>query len=83
LNRIGLIDDRHPQQQIAKADKKWREILERVNVTIQTPAQENLFLRGHRESLVGDSNSGNFLALLKYLAKFDSLMKERFDPVCG
>jgi hypothetical protein len=35
LNKSGLIDD-HLQQQIAKAAKKWREILERITATVQT-----------------------------------------------
>jgi hypothetical protein len=38
LNKSGLIDD-HLQQQIAKAAKKWREILERITATVQTLAQ--------------------------------------------
>jgi hypothetical protein len=69
LNKSGLIDD-HLQQQIAKGDKKWREILERIIATIQTLAHQNLPLCGHHESLVNDPNPENLLALLKYLAKF-------------
>jgi hypothetical protein len=41
LNKSELIDD-HLQQQIAKAAKKWREILERITATVQTLAQQNL-----------------------------------------
>jgi hypothetical protein len=37
LKRSGLIDDRLLQQ-IAKADEKWRGILERVTATIHTLA---------------------------------------------
>jgi hypothetical protein len=40
-------------------------------------------LRGHRESLVSDPNLGNFLALLKYLAKFDPVVREHLDSVSG
>jgi hypothetical protein len=49
LNKRGLIDD-YLQQQIVKAAKKRREILERITATVQTLAQQNLLLRGHRES---------------------------------
>ena len=69
LNRGGLIDDLF-QEQMSKADKTWKEILERVIATVQTLAQQNLALRGHRESITKDPNPGNFLALLKYLDKF-------------
>jgi hypothetical protein len=51
LNRSGLIDDRL-QQQTAKAGRKWTENLERVTATVQTLAQQNLSLRGHRVSQV-------------------------------
>jgi hypothetical protein len=82
LNKSGLSDD-HLQQEIAKAAEMWREILELITVTVQTLVQQNLPLRGHRESLVSDPNSGNFLALLKYLAKFDPVMREHLDSVSG
>jgi hypothetical protein len=65
LNKCGLIGD-HLHFLIAKAAKKWREILERITATVQIFAQQNLPLRGHRESLVSDPNPGNVLALLKY-----------------
>jgi hypothetical protein len=82
LNKSGLIDD-HLQQQIAIAAKKWREILERITATVRTPAQQNLPLRGHRETLVSDPNPENFLALLKYLETFDPVMREHSDSVSG
>jgi hypothetical protein len=69
LNKCGQIDD-HFQQQNAKSDRKRREYLERVTPTIQNLAQ-----RRHRESVVGDSNPGNFLALFNYLAKFDPVAR--------
>jgi hypothetical protein len=77
LNKSGLIDDH--LQQLAKADKKRKEVLERITATIQNLAQQNLSLQRHRESLVGDSNTGNFLALLKYFPKFYPFMREHLD----
>jgi hypothetical protein len=78
LNKSGLIDN-HLKNQIAKAATKWKQTLERITATVQTLAQQNLPLRGHRESLVSDTNQGNFLALLKYLAKFDLVTGEHLD----
>jgi phosphoribosylaminoimidazole (AIR) synthetase len=40
LNKSGQIDD-HLQQQIDKAAKKWREILERITATVKTLSQQN------------------------------------------
>jgi hypothetical protein len=80
LNKSGLIHD-HLQQQIAKAAQKRREILERIIATVQTLPQQNLNLRGHRETLVSGLNPGNFFALLKYLARFDPVMREHLDSV--
>ena len=48
----------------------WKEVLEQVIVTVQTLAEQSLALIGHGESIINDPNPGNFLALLKYLAKF-------------
>jgi hypothetical protein len=61
----------------------WREIIERITATIKTLAQQHLPLRCHRESLVSDSNPGNFSAQLKYLEKFDPVMREHLDSVSG
>jgi hypothetical protein len=82
LNKSGLIDY-HLQQETAKAANKWREIIERITATVQTLAQQNLPLRGHRDSLVSDPNPGNSLALLKYLAKLDPVVREHLDSVSG
>ena len=40
------------QQRTAKTAKKWTEILERISATVQTLAQQNFFLRSHRELLL-------------------------------
>lgn len=76
----GLIDNRL-QQLIREETKVWRDILERIIATIHTLAQQNLALRGHRESITKDSNPGNFIALIKYLSKFDPVMKAHVESV--
>ena len=42
-------------------------------------AEQNLALRGHRKSLQADSDSNvsNFLGLIKFLALFDPMLRER------
>lgn len=82
----GSVIDNTLQQQILEQSRIWREVLERIIATIQTLAQQNLALRGHRESVLEETeettcSSGNFLALLQYLAKFDPVMRAHFQSV--
>lgn len=79
FNKGGLIDD-HLQRQINKEANTWKEILERIVATVQTLAQQNLALRGHHEYM-NHSNPGNFLALLKYLAKFDPVIRSHLNSI--
>lgn len=52
--------------------QNWREILKRILDCILFLAQQNLALRGHRESFdPNENNSGNFFQLMKLLAKYD------------
>lgn len=52
-----------------------RQVLERiVNVTL-TLATCNLAFRGHRE-ILGQPNSGNFLAIIELLARYDPVLQE-------
>lgn len=44
-------------------------------------SQQNVALRGHRESINNDPNPGNFLALLKYLAKFHPVTRSHLDSL--
>ena len=52
--------------------------LKRILHKIKFLAEQNLALRGHRESLQADSNPnvGNFLGLMKFLAVFDPTLRE-------
>ncbi|XP_065654552.1 uncharacterized protein LOC136081182 [Hydra vulgaris] len=76
----GLIDDQL-QIQVARAAQKRKQVLERVTAAIQMLTQQNLALRVHNEFLQSDEKSGNFLALMKFLAKFDPFMKEHLESV--
>jgi hypothetical protein len=51
VEKSGIIGN-ELQQRTAKAAKKWTEILERISATFQTLAQQNFFLRSHRELLL-------------------------------
>jgi hypothetical protein len=57
--------------------------LQRVTPIIQTLCQYDLSLRDQREPVVCNSNPGNFLALLKYLAKSYLVRIEHLDSACG
>ncbi|XP_065657998.1 zinc finger MYM-type protein 5-like [Hydra vulgaris] len=74
----GLTDDQL-QIQVTRAAQQWKQVLERVTSAIQMLAQQNLAFKGHNESLQPDENSGNFLAIMKFLAKFDPFMKEHLE----
>ena len=54
------------------------EILKRILHGIKYLAEQNLALRGDRKSLQADSDSnvGNFLGLMKFLAVFDPVLRE-------
>jgi hypothetical protein len=61
LNKGGLTDD-PCHRPIAKSAKTFRKNLEHITATVQNIAKKNMFLLGHRESLVSNRNTGNFLA---------------------
>ena len=70
----GTIDS-NLERDVRNAALFWRGVLERiVNVTL-TLASCNLAFRGHREVL-GQPNSGNFLAIIELLACYDPVLKE-------
>ena len=76
-NKTGIIGAEF-QVQIEKEKQKWHEILKRVLHGIKYLAEQNLVLRGHRESLQAgsDLNVGNFLGLMKFLAVFDPVLQK-------
>ena len=63
-----------------KEKHEWREILHSVVEVIKFLCKQNLPLRCHCE----DSNSrnqGNFLEILKLLAKYNAVIKEHFSAI--
>jgi len=85
-NRVTTARDRSVdallQSQILSEQQKWRDVLDRILSTITFLAEQNLAFRGHRETLSPDdwsSNPGNFLAVLKLLAKYDLVIRQHID----
>lgn len=73
LNNIQTVD-KALQEQICIEKQRWREVLARIISCIQYLAAQNLAFRGHRESISDESNSGNFLELLKLISKYDTVL---------
>ena len=68
------------EKQIQDEKKRWREILKRIIDVIKLLASQNLALRGHVEQLDSD-NPGNFLATLKFLSFYDTLLENHLKNV--
>ena len=64
------------EAQIRSEKQRWRDILQRILTCIKFLVSQNLALSGHQENLnpKNDKNVGNFLALIKLIAKFDPLL---------
>ena len=75
-DKTGIIDAEFHVQ--IEKKQKWSEILKRILHGIKYLAEQNLALPGHRESLEADNdaNVGNFFGLMKFLAVFDSVLRE-------
>ena len=68
------------EKQVQDEKKRWREILKRIIDVIKLLASQNLALRGHVEQLDSD-NPGNFLATLKFLSFYDTLLDNHLKNV--
>ena len=68
------------EKQIQDEKKRWREILKRIIDVIKLLASQNLALCGHVEQLDSD-NPGNFLATLKFLSFYDTLLENHLKNV--
>jgi hypothetical protein len=75
--------DSHIQSQIQTERQRWRDILERLLAIVKFLASHNLAFRGHRENLTTDSyeSSGNFLDLVKLIARFDPTLRLHLQQV--
>lgn len=74
LNKNQTLD-KSLQEQVETEKRKWVGILHRVVDVILFLAKQNLPLRGHRESLDGGENPGNFLELIKLISKYDPVLR--------
>uniref|UniRef100_H2ZYG6 TTF-type domain-containing protein n=1 Tax=Latimeria chalumnae TaxID=7897 RepID=H2ZYG6_LATCH len=63
-------------QQRENKFRKNRHILRRLIDAALFLAQQGLAFRGHREYSCGSQNEGNYLQLLKLLAKYDALLAQ-------
>ncbi|XP_020888411.1 zinc finger MYM-type protein 1-like [Arabidopsis lyrata subsp. lyrata] len=72
--------DKHMQEAIKKEKKHWRDVMLRIIGVVKTLAERNLAFRGGNEK-VNDPNCGNFLAFIRMIGGFDSVMKEHIRRI--
>ena len=76
--RSGQTVDEMTNEASKNEQNYWRQVLHRiVNVTL-TLAEGNISFRGHRENLndTEQGAKGNFLGIIKLLAKYDPLLAD-------
>ena len=75
LNKNKGIDDDEERLVMVEC-QPWQNVLDRILNCIKYLAEQNLALRGHEEGVnfSCEKNTGNFLELLKLLAKYDSVI---------
>ncbi|GBP53170.1 Zinc finger MYM-type protein 5 [Eumeta japonica] len=73
------------QSQIEQERQRWRDILERLLAIVNFLASHNLAFCGLREKLTSDSGSsetsGNFIDLVKLIARFDPVLRLHLKQV--
>ena len=67
--------DRHVQEEINREKRHWRDVLLRLLSLVEAFAKYNISFRGDNAK-IDDENNGNFLGMIKAIAKFDPVMKE-------
>ena len=72
--------DKEMQDLMDKEKNKWREILHSVVEVIKYLRKQNFPLRSHRENS-NSRNQGNFLETLKWLAKYNAVIRKYFSVI--
>lgn len=67
--------DRHLQEEINREKRHWRDVLLRLLSLVEAFAKYNISFRGDNAK-IDNENNGNFLGMIKAIAKFDPVMKE-------
>ena len=74
--------DMESLRQIQEDQERWRNILMRVLDTTKLLSSQNLALRCHVENLDNKNlNPGNFIAILKFLSKYDQVIANHLTHV--
>ncbi|CAM8885916.1 unnamed protein product [Rhodiola kirilowii] len=63
------------RDQIKSETEHWRKVLQRLFAVVKYLAKQSLAFRGTNEKIYDESN-GNFMALVKMVAEWDSTLKE-------
>ena len=79
------------QAHILNEKKKWRLIVERIVDVVSLLAKQNIAFRSHRDEGVSklfnedahETNSGNFLEIIRLLADYDVFLFEHLQNVCN
>lgn len=79
--KAGRIDT-ELEKQIEGEAKYWTEVLKRVVSAIKFLSSRGLALRGDNQVL-GDTQNGNFLGMLEFLAEWDAFMAEHIKRHCN
>jgi hypothetical protein len=72
--------DKNVQEQINKEKDHWKKVLLRIITAVKSFGKNNLAFRGQNEKIYQENN-GNFLSLIKMIAKFDPVMKEHIRRI--
>ncbi|KAL9686151.1 hypothetical protein QQ045_023606 [Rhodiola kirilowii] len=73
--KTNQVIDKVLQDQIKIETEHWRNVLQRLFTVVKYLAKQSLAFRGTNEKIYDESN-GNFMALVKMVAEWDSTLKE-------
>lgn len=69
-------------EQVGEEKKQWIKVLHRLIDIVLTLAENNLAFRGDRE-VINQEHSGNFLALVALVARYDPVLEELVKKPAG